>query len=410
MRDYKGDLLNPGKGACPLRVQAIVCADGKSTVALISVDCTFLGRGEVLRIRDALRSRFGIPEDHICVAATHSHAAPATTASFLHGELPDPRYIDLLIDRTCMAVLQAIERMQPARFVAAAVPAPPVGVCRRRIGPEGQAYMVGAEPNESYVAENPISQELPFIVFEDLSGKPLATLCAIACHNNMVGGTFSGDMFGRAGEALREKWGDIATVTLASPCGDISFLRPGGKKTYPNDRAAGKAIADTIITSYPTLDRRDCDTLTVRSVLRQIPDRTYDPAEFAYDNGRGSSAAAIEFHKTRYAPEEVAVRASGSTNCEVEFQVISFGNVAIVTNPAELFSVYGMKIIDASPFDVTIVASLANGYCGYVPTPEAFVHGGYETYRTVYTSRLAKDAGERIFKESVDLLLAVGAK
>jgi hypothetical protein len=39
-----------------------------------------------------------------------------------------------------------------------------------------------------------------------------------------------------------------------------------------------------------------------------------------------------------------------------------------------------------------------------VPTPESFEHGGYETYRTVYTSRLAKDAGEQILRHSVDLL------
>jgi hypothetical protein len=37
-------------------------------------------------------------------------------------------------------------------------------------------------------------------------------------------------------------------------------------------------------------------------------------------------------------------------------------------------------------------------------TPESFGHGGYETYRTVYTSRLAKDAGERILRDSVELL------
>jgi hypothetical protein len=56
---------------------------------------------------------------------------------------------------------------------------------------------------------------------------------------------------------------------------------------------------------------------------------------------------------------------------------------------------------------VTFVASLTNGYCGYVPTMEAFQHGGYETYRTVHTSRLAKDAGERILRESIDLLRTV---
>ena len=104
---------------------------------------------------------------------------------------------------------------------------------------------------------------------------------------------------------------------------------------------------------------------------------------------------------------EAAVRQRGQTCCDVELQVIAFGSVALVTNPAELFSVYSVRIKEASPFDVTLVSSLTNGFCGYVPTPKSFEHGGYETYRTVYTSRLAKDAGERILQDSVDLLQRV---
>ena len=114
-----------------------------------------------------------------------------------------------------------------------------------------------------------------------------------------------------------------------------------------------------------------------------------------------------EFHRMRYEPEEVAVRRRGQTSCDVEMQVIAFGPVALVTNPAELFSVYSLKLKEASPFQVTLVAELTNGYCGYVPTPEAFQHRGYETYRTVYTSRLAKDAGQQILRDSVDLLRQV---
>ena len=79
---------------------------------------------------------------------------------------------------------------------------------------------------------------------------------------------------------------------------------------------------------------------------------------------------------------------------------IAFGDIAIVTNPAELFSIYGARSSRRHRFKVTFVAELSNGYCGYVPTLESFTHGGYETYRTVYTSRLAKDGGERILERS----------
>src|SRR5262245_4355265 len=101
MPNYNGEHLEPDKDATPLRVQTIVLADGATKVALISVDCTFLGNIEVKRVREALQMRCGIAPDHICIAATHSHASPATTASFLTGELPDSAYIDVLVDQTC---------------------------------------------------------------------------------------------------------------------------------------------------------------------------------------------------------------------------------------------------------------------------------------------------------------------
>lgn len=409
MPNYNGDRLEPDKNATPLRVQAIVLDDGKTRVAVLSVDCTFLGRMEVGRIRDALRQRFGLAPEHVCIAATHTHASPATTASFLTGALPEPAYIDLLVEKSREAIEQAMSRLQPARVVAASIDAPPIGFCRRRIDPNGQVYMTGSEPKSDspLPAENPIDERMQYAVFEDMARRPLAIAFNVACHNNMVSRVFSADMFGRAGDELRAKLGDVATVMLAAPCGDVFHRNPGGKSTYANDRLTGRAIADTILASYKSQPRMDGGPIVVRSVVRQIPDRPYDAAEFVYDNGRGSDLRAHEHFRRRYAPEEVAVREKGDSQCDVEFQAIAFGEVAIVTNPAELFSIYGVKVKQASPFEVTFVSSLTNGYCGYVPTVEAFRHGGYETYRTVYTSRLAKDAGDRILQESIDLLRAV---
>jgi hypothetical protein len=405
MPNYNGEHLEPNKDATPLRVQAIVLAAGNTKVAIISVDCTFLGNVEVKRIREALQKRCGLAPDHVCIAATHSHASPATTASFLTGELPQPAYIDLLVDQTCKAVNDAIAKLKPARIAAATIDAPPIGACRRRIDVTGQAYMAGTEPESNLPLkfENPIDEQMQYAVFEDLDGKPLAVMFNFACHNNMVHRVFSADFFGRAGDELRAKLGNIATVMLAAPSGDVGYR----KSEYPSDREAGRAIAEAILASYPKQQRTNGGLLVVHLIVRQIPDRPYDPAVYIYDNGRGSSEKAKSSFKYRYTPEEAAVRKNGATQCDVEIQAIAFGDIAIVTNPAELFSIYGVKIKEASPFKVTFVSELTNGYCGYVPTVEAFEHGGYETYRTVNTSRLVKDGGDRIMRESIDLLRAV---
>jgi neutral ceramidase len=404
MPNYNGQMVRPDAGATPLRVNVLVCADAEKRVVLLSVDCTFLGRAEVLRLRDALRWRIGVAPDHVAVAATHSHAAPATTASFLSGALPDPQYVDFVVERATQAAASAAALLRPARLAAASVPAPPFASSRRRISPAGQAYMTGAEPDSSFPGENPIEEELQYVMFEDAAGRPLAGIFAVACHNNMVGGVYSGDFFGRAADALRARLGDIGLVALAAPCGDVNFILPGRRRLFPDDRATGEALADVILKSLAHAPRREPGPLATRAIVQRIPDRPYDPAEFVYDNGRGEGPAALASFQARYTPEEKAVRERGATGYDVEIQAITLGSLAIVTNPAELFSIYGRNIRQASPFAVTLVSSLTNGYCGYVPTPGSFAHRGYETYRSVYTSRLAKDAGDQIEKLSIGLL------
>ena len=49
------------------------------------------------------------------------------------------------------------------------------------------------------------------------------------------------------------------------------------------------------------------------------------------------------------------------------------------------------------------VAHMANGYCCYIPTPDALAGGGYET-TTSYGSRLAPEALAMIEEASVALL------
>ena len=97
-------------------------------------------------------------------------------------------------------------------------------------------------------------------------------------------------------------------------------------------------------------------------------------------------------------------RSGWDSHCLAEIAVLVLGNTALVTNPAELFVSLGLAIRSASPYPVTMIGELANGYVGYVPQEKDFEDGGYETHRTVYTSRLVKNAGELIRDQSIALL------
>ena len=70
--------------------------------------------------------------------------------------------------------------------------------------------------------------------------------------------------------------------------------------------------------------------------------------------------------------------------------------------PFETFAETGMEIKEKSPFKSTFVIELANGYNGYLPTPEQHELGGYETWLS--TNKVEKEASVKIVAKLLNQL------
>jgi hypothetical protein len=98
------------------------------------------------------------------------------------------------------------------------------------------------------------------------------------------------------------------------------------------------------------------------------------------------------------------VHARGGKPLEAEVQVIALGpDLAFVALPGEIFTELGLHVKQNSPFRHTILAELANGSVGYVPTKRAFTGGNYEPT----SARCAPGSGEMIADAAVRLLKKV---
>jgi hypothetical protein len=89
-----------------------------------------------------------------------------------------------------------------------------------------------------------------------------------------------------------------------------------------------------------------------------------------------------------------------------EVIAITLGNVALVGYPGEMFAEFGLATKGRSPFTLTAVCGLTNGWYGYIPTADAFERGGFET-RLASSSRLEIGAGDKLVSVVVDLLTSV---
>jgi hypothetical protein len=94
---------------------------------------------------------------------------------------------------------------------------------------------------------------------------------------------------------------------------------------------------------------------------------------------------------------------------EITLQALRIGDFAVAPVPCETFSITGLTIKRESPFPLTMVVGLANGYHGYLPPPDQFPLGGYTTWRA-RTSYLETNAEPKIRGVIAELLSSLLAK
>jgi len=86
----------------------------------------------------------------------------------------------------------------------------------------------------------------------------------------------------------------------------------------------------------------------------------------------------------------------------VPVHAVRVGDLAIVTNPCELYCQFGLDIKRRSPAPMTMIAQLAGGRAGYCPTIPGQLGGGYSG-DAIYWSRLEPYAGYKIVEASARL-------
>ena len=194
---------------------------------------------------------------------------------------------------------------------------------------------------------------------------------------------------------------DLVVPFFAGPCGNVNHInyrdlnQPTGLEMT---HKAARILAGEVFKVHNKIKPSTEGSLAVASKVLSLSDRELTTADSKIDE-------CMAPNKEDYFNEWAFIKKEGiRKDFPVEIQVIRVGDVAIATNPGELFAEFGLEIKEESPFKHTFVVELANGYAGYIPTQQAFEEGGYEPLRTMHSSHLRVDAGDIIVEETLNLL------
>lgn len=399
----------------PCKVRASVFDDGQNRVALVGIDALGIRRDTVLKVRQAIQERTGIPADAVLIGASHSHssgpvvwtrrgdfddASPLVQRlAYDESTIVDPKYLAQVESALIDSVCDANDHRVAAKAGVGKGTESTVAYNRRFLMRDGRAVTHPGLGNPDIVEPaGPVDPEVGVIGAWDAKdpSKMLGCIVNFSCHATTSPGGISANYIYYLEKVIQGYYGKNAVVVfLGGASGDITQVDNRSPHQYPSgDRWAqlvgGKVGAEALkvlLTMEPGTLAPVASRSRVWKIARRVPDPTRVKAALELVQ---QDRAKVDPTEWTFAKETVVLDAllKKEPNADVEVQAVQVGPAVFVTDPAEYFCRYGLEIKAGSGFPFTFPVSLANGCVGYVPTEDAFGEhgGGYETRLTSYSN------------------------
>jgi hypothetical protein len=361
------------------------------------------------------------------IAATHSHSAPPCNSK--KADSPEGAYRKVIVEGIANSIVRANTALRPAAIGTGVQPLPEEVFNRRwflkpgkmPLNPFGKMDEVKMNPGTTAdVLDRPAGPTDPDITVIDVQDaktrKPLALLASYSLH--YVGGTprarVSADYYGEFARLMPSRVGagdDFVAIMANGTSGNINnipFLvtRPP-RDPFEQIRIIAGKVADAAWFARKSIDVRQTDA-RLGMVQREITLRRRIPTAEQIADAKAVLAVTNDTERAKlpnladhYARRILSLAADGD-KMTVVLQALHIGDFAICANPFETFVEIGLDLKKRSPFPRTVVMGIANGYNGYLPTPEQHKLGGYETWPG--TCNVQEDASVLITDELLSML------
>lgn len=409
----------------PLMAACMYLSDGKTEVAMVTVDLLFFSKKHVKETRRRVSARCGLAESHLMISCSHTHSGPWASGRLdiegIESGVEQPKeYIEALIEKITAMVCEAKANAFEASFASG------VTVCGAESGIGGNRRLPGG-PHDPLVSVMAVKDMTDTVrgIFVNYTLHPTfihewSNVCTAdyPCYlraqleemekNAVVGfsqgasGNQSsryyrqgesydeaervGRTLGRAAHTVLEKasWTTALSIRVAVNELEITLRDFGTEEELRQQVAHDEAVYKELYAKYGDSKNRDEYYLWQNANLKLLGSE--DQLGYVIMQNKGIKIELLADE----APAEV--------------QVFALGGTCVVGLPGELFVEFGLYIKAAAGFGTVIVNELTGGCLpGYVYTAESLVTGGYETD----TSMLTPDFGRRLVDKVLDTAAGV---
>lgn len=413
-----------------LHARCLVLDDGTTTIAIVVCDSCMIPREVTDPAKTMAQRLTGIPPERILISATHCHSAPTVAGVFQSD--PDEAYRKFLAEKIAEGIKKAKDQLALAHVGWGVAQVPGQVFNRRWTFKPGSSLALDpfgkmtdkVKMNPGYLHPDilepagPTDPDVSFVSILTPKGQPVALLANYSLH--YVGGVpdLSADYFGIFAERIRSLMSadDVTPpfvgILSNGTSGNINNVNygkaaPGKRQPGEQSRVVAEEVAAATFAAFKKVKHQDWVPLTMAQKeielgVRRPPQEELQEAMERLDQMKGKPLTKMPEIYAR----ETVLMAKYPAKVAVILQAIRIGDLAIVANPCETFVEIGLDIKKKSPFKHTFTIELANGYNGYLPTPEHHAVGGYETWRA-RSSYLEVNASPAVTKTWLELLKQV---
>ncbi len=402
--------------------------DGRSVDQAVLVSCDLVAIRPPLLAAARQRLAAKLPEvdaRKVIFTATHTHTSGVTEEGKFElpkeGVMQPSQFVTFLVDRLEDAIGNAWKQRRPGG-VSWGLGHAVVGYNRRAVYANGSAAMYGKTDGPDFRGiEGYEDHGLEMLFFwNDVQQPPLAVAVNVACPSqevesrSMINADFWHDVrqqfqAGQYKDVLVLGWpaaaGDQSPHRMYRKAAEERMLKLRGLSyTQEVGRRLATEISDVcplvrqdVRTNVPFAHKVEDVPLPVRKVTEN--EAAAAQAEIdALAKKQGTTRRRLWLQNVvdRYHQQDQEPMLS------VEVHALRIGDIAIVTNPFELFLDYGVQMQGRSKAVQTFVIQLTNGSSGYLPTERAVRGGSYSAI--VASNRVGPEGGQVLVERSVELI------
>ncbi len=365
-----------------LTATCIAFNDGKTTSLIYTIDTQNISQKYSDTVKARIKAVTKVKEENIFISAIHTHSSlyPDSNAAWATS---------VFLPKMADAAKEAIADLSDATAYLGEGKSTGMAFVRRYINSDGTMSSVNptnksvkcvSEADDTVLALRFVREGKKDVVIVNWQAHPAHAISAMPT-------SISADFVRYVREGVEGTDDDALVAYFSGALGNINLNPPNrSMRKYKDFIEVGKALAKVVVDISKTDKMEKLEVGNVKTTAEK-----YD-APMKKDDAAVVAAAQKNFDAGKATKEERYIVARNKEDTiKMYLGCVSFGDIAFIAVPYEMFDNNGVQIREASPFKTTFIMTNADGDHAYMPSREAWEeYGGYETEATLFGSGTAE--------------------